>query len=1375
MFVRRESDPPKVQQAPVKNSSTNLAFLKKLKLDGGTLERLAKISFLAENKLKNKDSSAPNSDLQVERKDVSEDDLDAEKVALLTLGIERLTKDPKVSAPIPSDELPLDDSFDEFNADTFIELKGEIYEFENDMQLLFADYPESLETIKNLTNEVRANYDKLFNASLARDDNDINAKADFQRAQVNIQKLQDQISSEITSLSTKPFIAAGKEVAAIGVIAAMVKSAKVRMLLNGASDTHQVVATLRGNIEEFSEDKTAVLLPEMRQELYGHIKVIQERTRDLMEIEKTRKRTFLSFFRNPSTKLQKEIEDLRKVTDQYYEQFNFQEDEVKEFHDLSIEAHLPKRQHLMMYVDDIVRGAQNEGLKCLDTQRDLLIREYLKIKHPESKEFLEQPHIVELFDHVDKRERLSEEYVRLERLGMQNSDTARTLQKEIKKEDQILSEKALDLMEHFNPESALEVNDLTPLAPLVNLSDILSQYTTIKKSKAHEFETMLKELKNLDPKALENFQRKNQILTDYFLRVADLHQKAGAHEHIGNNDRKENLSLERAVYKEQQKLAKVAIQGIFDELKVAYSDMTKGLDQGVDLTKAGGLLNAARNEVLNDHARWDKPIVRQIQFAAGPLASQAQKGNISVEHRMTCPNEGYPSSGFRDRLAVEDTRQPNLQRVTLTDSDGSIMAEYTSSATNVEFSLDGDLDVSDSRQKSTEHQTMEVLMRKVDQRWGNLSSEEQEQVGTQDNPLSIHVPVTLLLSPDTLRDWLMKNRELGKKIGHVIGGSMEVDSSKLERRILKESEAAWNSFDRTSELGKSGEGEDERSFTFLDKDGTKRTVFAHFDEEKQETYFTMAARDKEGNPIIDDEGKPKQIFVQFDVSCYDVGCNKWTKIMTNLKYGIGIEKAAKYAIAPFAALGIKWKGERITKYSGKSGNLKEDKMNKKAFEKDTVKYNNKLLEMDEKKETHLSSIYLGDYSFVNSANEDLVNNNLELIGILKEEIKETKEAVAELKNGRKLVKDEDELKAIDAEINQKLQNLSENENEVTQLNRSIRETTAADIKENLSEVEKFLGISEIKKEISTLKSKLEELDSKIATTEDEGSKVALSQEREEVIKEITTSREKLRKAESDDQILPLKQKLDQITKHQAIEQLIHGKDGIRELRKKFIEAERAYHSAKSPIKAKQLDRERKQAFKEWQAKKDELAKRLDLELNVTQKPPLSPELRETLEIIRHEENLRDTYDEVSDLFEFRDHRDPKYMKQNMYILPSAIVAFGCELEADPHTGCRSGKDRTSLQRMEVGTRFLLKKAYGRHLNYREQEEYPLTSQIREQMLLNSGHIDELAFLNIGSHGLNLSGAYGAYLKDFGKWGEVNRDWYGQVLEGAKGVFTMKLK
>ena len=135
-------------------------------------------------------------------------------------------------------------------------------------------------------------------------------------------------------------------------------------------------------------------------------------------------------------------------------------------------------------------------------------------------------------------------------------------------------------------------------------------------------------------------------------------------------------------------------------------------------------------------------------------------------------------------------------------------------------------------------------------------------------------------------------------------------------------------------------------------------------------------------------------------------------------------------------------------------------------------------------------------------------------------------------------------------------------------------------------------------------------------------------------------------------------------------------------------------------------------------------------------------------------DLEDIYHEIEDQFEFKEYRSVQGMKENMYSLPSALVAFGIELDADPHTGCRSGKDRTSLQRMEIGTRFSLKEAFGRFLNYREMEQIPQTKETREQMLLNSGQIDDLAFLNIGSSGLNLSGSYGSYLKDFGKAGEA---------------------
>ena len=235
------------------------------------------------------------------------------------------------------------------------------------------------------------------------------------------------------------------------------------------------------------------------------------------------------------------------------------------------------------------------------------------------------------------------------------------------------------------------------------------------------------------------------------------------------------------------------------------------------------------------------------------------------------------------------------------------------------------------------------------------------------------------------------------------------------------------------------------------------------------------------------------------------------------------------------------------------------------------------------------------------------------------------------------------------------------------------------------------------------------------------------------------------------------------------------KKEIRPLRDEWLNAEREYHIA---VKGKaqniqELNMKRQEALGKWQEQRQGLALASDRALD---KEDLSPDARQYLELVMHEEDLRDTFYEICDQFEFRDYRSPQGMKENMFTLSSALVAFGVELDADPHTACRSGKDRTSLQRMEIGTRFISREVYGRHLHYREREKMPETAKIREQMLLNSGQIDDLAALNTGSSGLNVAGSYGSYLKDFGNGGKVFAPWYENiVLQGSRYAFAMKLK
>ena len=208
--------------------------------------------------------------------------------------------------------------------------------------------------------------------------------------------------------------------------------------------------------------------------------------------------------------------------------------------------------------------------------------------------------------------------------------------------------------------------------------------------------------------------------------------------------------------------------------------------------------------------------------------------------------------------------------------------------------------------------------------------------------------------------------------------------------------------------------------------------------------------------------------------------------------------------------------------------------------------------------------------------------------------------------------------------------------------------------------------------------------------------------------------------------------------------------------------------------------ERKDAFESWKAQRETLAHLLSHELNdIKTKPDLSKsesQYKKYLELVLEREDLIDITNEVSDQIEFRDFRELKAMDQQMYTFSSALVVLGIELGANPHTGCRSGKDRTSLQRMEVALRYLQRKIYGRHLNYREIEQAKETRMIREELLLNSGHIDDLAIINTGSKGLTPEGFYGSYVKDIDSEGNTYNSWFEKVvLGGAYKAFIREIK
>lgn len=221
----------------------------------------------------------------------------------------------------------------------------------------------------------------------------------------------------------------------------------------------------------------------------------------------------------------------------------------------------------------------------------------------------------------------------------------------------------------------------------------------------------------------------------------------------------------------------------------------------------------------------------------------------------------------------------------------------------------------------------------------------------------------------------------------------------------------------------------------------------------------------------------------------------------------------------------------------------------------------------------------------------------------------------------------------------------------------------------------------------------------------------------------------------------------------------------------YLAAERAY---RQDPKDEKLEKARTLALQRWLITQDSFAK----ELNIAKSLPESSERFSTyVGLAQREFDIKSLAQEIEDQMEFKDYLQPSFMKRNAYSIPSAIVSLGALLKQPVWTGCRSGKDRTSLQRMEIGVRMGMRKIRGRFLHYKEMEEDSRTFKVREEMLLNSGQIDEMAARNIGARGLNLSGAYGKYLKRFFSSGKkvANAAYEDVILGGAYKVFSRTLR
>ncbi len=186
----------------------------------------------------------------------------------------------------------------------------------------------------------------------------------------------------------------------------------------------------------------------------------------------------------------------------------------------------------------------------------------------------------------------------------------------------------------------------------------------------------------------------------------------------------------------------------------------------------------------------------------------------------------------------------------------------------------------------------------------------------------------------------------------------------------------------------------------------------------------------------------------------------------------------------------------------------------------------------------------------------------------------------------------------------------------------------------------------------------------------------------------------------------------------------------------------------------------KEALTKWIAAKDKEVAKLD-----------TPEKKRAFDILC-------LMEEIDDQMEFKDYLTQFGMNRNAYSLPSAVVTLAALLNQAAWTGCRSGKDRTSLQRVEVATRMGMHAVRGRFLHYTEMEEDPNTYRVREEILFHSGHIDRdgIAGRNIGSQGLNLGGACAPYLQRRLATGErVVREDYTTTTGGAYKAFKRKVE
>ena len=854
------------------------SFFKGLELSSASLERLQRISSIAYARFSQPLAQLKKDPSFREKAERNLEGVETKKTRLFALKecFEDLAKKDSedLSSPLPPFSEFMQNKVDERERDSSnVQARmqsfslpyqmHELQDFESELQILFmGEQPKDLEDFQKEMQPKLGQLETLYKEqSLEKD------PLEFQKREGEIKEIKGQLAQLVAGYVEIKIKGQDKEIyqsTGIKIVANLLKGFKTKLLLQSTSNTHGLLKELHQAVEELKDSTQQVENPELRRQIFGHITYIKERSFDLVNIEKTRQRIFpLSIFAKfTHRKIDRTYQNILDVSAEYYKSMNFNDDEVEKYRALSLEAHRPKREHLMMYVNDILGGASRLADRERIVLRSQLIRDY--ILNPSNSKILTEtkPSIFEL---IDQERLLKEDLERLQALPQADSQDIAKREKDI----QVLIEsnkqqiEKVTLLPHYDGISTNEMN---------KLANTYRKYAFLDED-SDKWKKLLLSINLEKPYLLTSYQQKMQAIRAFQDQIILLGTSAKKNPHIGNNNLKENLSMNTKEWKKQQEEAKEEIQVLFNQLKKEHA-LLRCVLEGKDflenqLASSAKELTKARNDYLGEKMRWDTPIIRTMQMPSGPAVwSESAKESMSIRHQMSCPNSGYPSSSFRGREAGPQCIQPNLQRVEIFNNQEDLICDYTSSATNVEFFQRDD----SKRKLATEHQTAEILLGKVDRKITSLPPEIAPN--DLEHPMTIDIATTLLLSPDLLRPWLMKNEGVKNFLNKHGSKGMHVDSSVNERQLLEESLAAWMLFSKESK-------ESLKEFTFVGKNGLSRCLIPEFNVQGERVFKLM---DK--SP----DGDEKITYIQFDISCYNVGCNKWTKMIRAIE---SLDKALK--------------------------------------------------------------------------------------------------------------------------------------------------------------------------------------------------------------------------------------------------------------------------------------------------------------------------------------------------------------------------------------------------------------------------------------------------------------------------------------------------